>query len=77
MDLSSKDCGSSYEYYVEATEGNSGEKLQSNTVRATLTTGLKGYSILVDQNKDTIPDNSIETTDNHYTITLSNALEPF
>lgn len=58
------DNGSRYEYYVEASGKNNGEILRSNTVTETITSGIKGYSYVVDDKDDTIPDNIIEQTNN-------------
>ncbi len=64
----SQDIGSSYDYYVEAKEKATGNTVNSDVKTTTVTSGLKGYSIVVDQNKDTIPDNTIESTSTEYTI---------
>lgn len=61
-----KDRGTKYYYYVEGNAQNT--KVQSNIAEATIKTGLKGYSIVVDQNPDTIPDNIIETTELSFDI---------
>lgn len=60
------DNGSQYEYYVEATGGTTGMKFKSNTVSATIVSGVKGYSIEIDQSPNTIPDNTIETSGTLY-----------
>lgn len=64
----SEDLGNTYEYYVEATERNTGSKIKSDTKNVTLTSGLKGYSISIDQNPNGIPDGKITTKDNKYSI---------
>lgn len=64
----SQDVGSSYDYYVEAKEKATGSTVNSDVKTTTVTSGLKGYSIAVDQNKDTIPDNTIESASTEYTI---------
>lgn len=63
------DNGSQYEYYVEAT-GHNGVKYTSNIVSTTITSGIKGYSIVIDQKPDTVPDNVVETTGTTYQTTL-------
>lgn len=63
------DNGSQYEYYVEAT-GHNGVKYTSNIVSVTITSGIKGYSIVIDQNPDTVPDSVVETTGTTYQTTL-------
>ena len=62
----SQDRGSKYYYYVEGMAENT--LVRSNVADATITTGLKGYSIVVDENPDTVPDNIIETTGLEYKI---------
>ncbi|SME50672.1 hypothetical protein BACERE00183_04568 [Bacillus cereus] len=59
---SAVDKGTDYEYYVEATGGNSNSKLKSNISKATITSGLKGYSIAIDENPNTQPDSIVETS---------------
>lgn len=66
------DVGTSYEYYVEANGGNSNSKLKSNISKATVTSGLKGYSIIIDEQPDSVPDNVIETKDLSYIISPPN-----
>lgn len=63
------DKGSEYTYMVEATGQNDGEKYVSDPVTTIITSGLKGYSIVVDTNPTTTPDTTIETTDTQYSIT--------
>lgn len=59
----SKEEGNDYEYYVEATNQNTNEVIQSNIVKTNITSGFKGYSIVVDDKENTIPDDTVETTD--------------
>ena len=66
-----KDIGSTYKYYVKATSLNDGTEYNSDIEEVTITSGLKGYSIVVDQNPDTIPDLTIETTKNEYQLDVS------
>lgn len=66
-----KDNGTNYEYYVEAKEKNNKTEdntVKSNVVKGIVTSGLKGYSIVVDQNEGTVPDANIETTSTDYTF---------
>lgn len=72
VQMTSQDVGSSYEYYIEATSNSTGEKVQSNIATAYVEGGLKGYSIIVDQNPDTIPDLTVETLSNTYTFSITN-----
>lgn len=66
-----KDNGTVYEYYVEAIGQNSGEKKQSQKMSITNTSGMKGYSIVVDNNPSTMPDDNIETTVPRYKLAFS------
>ncbi|MFE8094401.1 hypothetical protein [Bacillus toyonensis] len=66
------DKGTDYEYYVETTGGNSNSKLKSNISKATITSGMKGYSIVVDEKSDTVPDAEIETKGTSYTVSPPN-----
>lgn len=72
VQMTSKDFGSSYEYYIEATSNSTGNKIQSNTASAYIEGGLKGYSVVVDQNPDTIPDLTVETLSDTYTFSVTN-----
>lgn len=68
VNYSSQDNATGYQYYVEATGQNDGVKYDSPVVSASLKTEMKGYSIVVDNNPDTVPDGSITTTANSYTF---------
>ena len=59
-----EDIGTKYSYYVEATGQNNGEVKTSNIAETEIKSGLKGYSYVVDTNKNTEPDNEVDTTDN-------------
>jgi len=65
---SSTDNGTIYQYYVEATGKTDGTKIQSPPVTATVVTGLKGYSILIDNSPLTVPDGSIISTAQSFTF---------
>lgn len=54
-----KDNGTTYLYYVE----NLVTKEKSNIQEATITTGIKGYSYLIDNIKETDPGNHVNKTD--------------
>ena len=58
------DNGSTYEYYVESNDKNGNSLTLSNVVSDTITSGLKGYSFVVDNKSNTIPDNTIEQSNN-------------
>ncbi|PJI08992.1 MULTISPECIES: Ig-like domain-containing protein [Clostridium] len=68
---SSTDNGSTYDYYVEATNKSDGSKITSDKKESTITTGLKGYSIVVDENPNTDPGKEIKTTSTNYVVTGS------
>lgn len=65
-----KDSGSEYSYYVSAQSKDGGEVLESSIVSTTVTSGLKGYSYILDQDPSTIPSNNV----NHISgdLTISN-----
>lgn len=69
--LSDNDEGTTYSYYVEATGMNNGIKIDSNTVTTTITSGIKGYSVVIDNNPNTVPDNTIDTTSSNFSTTYS------
>ena len=58
------DNGSTYEYYVESTSKDINITTKSNTVSDTITSGIKGYSYVIDNNATTIPDDVIEQSSN-------------
>ena len=68
----SKDNGSTYEYYVESERKDASFKATSNKVSETITTGLAGYSYVVDNNATTIPDNRVDTTSTTIQIPTNN-----
>lgn len=69
--LKAKDECSTYEYYVEAIGSNDGRKLYSNTIQLTNTAGVEGFSYVLDNNPDTIPDKIVETTKDSFTVDYS------
>lgn len=68
VNYSSKDNVMDYQYYVEATGQNDGVKFQSPVVSASIKSGLKGYSITVDNNPYTVPNGTITTTSGSYSF---------
>lgn len=68
----STDNGSTYSYYVKAENKNGGKTQTSNTVTATITTGLAGYSYVVDSSPTTTPDNVVDTTSAQVQIPTNN-----
>lgn len=71
ISLIDTDKGTTYSYYVEATGMNNGIKIDSNTVTTTITSGIKGYSVVIDNNPNTVPDNTIDTTSSNFSTTYS------
>ncbi|WP_283608491.1 DUF5057 domain-containing protein [Faecalispora anaeroviscerum] len=65
---SSSDNAMDYQYYVEATGQNDGVKFQSPVVAASIKSGMKGYSIVVDNNPSTVPNGAITTAAGNYTF---------
>ena len=59
-----EDIGTKYSYYVEATGQDDGEVKTSNIAEAEIKSGLKGYSYVVDTNKNTEPNNEVDITNN-------------
>lgn len=67
FDMSSQDTGTDYTYYIKATCTEDNQTMESNQASVTMLSNIKGYSIVLDDNKDTIPDDEIETADGHFT----------
>lgn len=63
---SSEDNGITSQYKVVAERA--GTKIESNVATAVLKTGIKGYSYVVDQNPDTIPDAVVESLSSSFNI---------
>ena len=59
------DNGSVYEYYVESQTKDNNSLTISNVVKTEIKAGLKGYSYVIDNNPNTIPDNKIEQVSNN------------
>ena len=70
INVSAKDQGDDYQYYVESTHPDDGEIKQSNIESIHLESGIKGYSIVIDTKADTVPDDEIETTNGCYELKL-------
>ncbi|ADL50938.1 cohesin domain-containing protein [Clostridium cellulovorans] len=62
------DKGTTYDYYIEAKEATTSIKTNSQIKTATITSGLKGYSIVVDKNPSTVPTKTITTISTNYSI---------
>ena len=72
VEYTAKDNGTTYNYYVEASERTTLEKTTSNTVEAVNTSGVAGYSYVVDNNENTEPDNTIDTSNTSINYTIGN-----
>ena len=59
-----------FEYYVKAIGQDTGVELQSETIKVQQTSGVVGYSYVMDNHPETIPDNKVDTTSR--TITIPN-----
>lgn len=68
VNYAATDNASSYQYYVEATGESNGQKYDSPAVTASISTGIKGYSVVVDNSPGTVPNGSITTTSGSYTF---------
>ncbi|CAI6048732.1 hypothetical protein PAECIP112173_01305 [Paenibacillus sp. JJ-100] len=62
---SSGDNGTTYNYQIRAVAPSGSSPLSANKP-VTVTSGVKGYSIVVDTHPTTVPDNTIETTGTIY-----------
>lgn len=58
----SKDNGTLYQYYVEATGQSDGKKFTSATVSAKITSGIAGYKVIADHSPDTVVSGTADTT---------------
>ena len=68
INFNSKDIGSEYQYYIES-ENKENEIAISNVVAETITSGIKGYSYVIDTKADTIPSDVVNTTSESFSIT--------
>lgn len=66
------DNGNTYQYKLKAIGNISDNTYSSDTISETITSGINGYAVVIDQNSDTDPDDTIMTTSSSYT---SNALQ--
>lgn len=62
------DNGTVYSYTIRAISRSGVQGPMSQPKTVSVTTGIKGYSIVIDTNPDTIPDNIIETTGTSYQL---------
>lgn len=68
--FSATDNGTTYKYYVRAEDLATDEITSSNTVTQTNTSGVAGYSYVIDTNSNTTVDNTIDTTSTSINYTL-------
>ena len=72
LTLSRVDVGTEYEYYVEGISKYGTGNITSDVVSGTITTEVKGYSYIIDENPSTDVDTTIDTTSSDLTYTLGN-----
>lgn len=65
----STDLGSVYSYYVEATGQNNASIVKTNAKSTSITSGLAGYSIVVDTSPSTVPGNTVNLATTTTSIT--------
>ena len=56
------DNGTSYDYQISAVSNEGVETPKSNVLTETVTSGVKGYSYVIDKSPTTVPDNTVDTT---------------
>lgn len=59
--IAAEDNGSSYDYYLKAISYADGSSRESAPASASVTTGIKGYAVVVDEDPGTVPGNEITT----------------
>ena len=59
-----KDNGTSYDYQISSVDKEEVESPKSETLTQTVTSGLKGYSYVIDKNPNTNPSNTVNLTTN-------------
>lgn len=65
------DEGTTYDYTAKAIGHSGTETPMSQNMPVSVTSGVKGYSVVVDKNPTTTPDNTVETTTNSYAPTAN------
>lgn len=63
-----EDNGSSYSYYLKAISYADGNSQKSTSASATVTTGIKGYAVVVDENPDTVPSYAMMTANTSFEV---------
>ena len=74
VNYSSADNGTIYQYYVEATGQTDGTKIQSPTISSTIMTGIKGYSIAIDDSPNTVSNGAVNIAATSYTFLKPDSL---
>ena len=72
LNLSREDNGTTYTYYVEGISRYGTGNITSDVKSGTITTEVKGYSYVIDENPTTEVDNTIDTTSSNIKYTLGN-----
>lgn len=70
LTVSALDVGTTYDYRIEATEQISKVTTTSNTSRQVNTSGIKGYSYVIDSNPTSTVDNTIDSTTGNIEYTV-------
>ncbi len=60
LEVKAEDVGITYEHYVVGVSKLTGEPIWSNPVTTEILTGTKGFSYIIDDKEDTIPDDTID-----------------
>ncbi|MFC3803962.1 DUF5057 domain-containing protein [Cohnella sp. GCM10012308] len=63
-----EDNGSSYDYYLKAFSYADGSSRESTPASATVTTGIKGYAVVVDENPGTAPSHALTTANASFEV---------
>lgn len=61
-----EDRGSDYSYFIEATGLRDGKKSRTDVETTSIKSGVKGYSVVIDNNPTTIPDSSVDITSTEF-----------
>ena len=69
----SEDNGTSYNYNITSVDNDNIESPLSITKTQTVTSGIKGYSYVIDKSSSTVPDNTVDTTTNSIKSTITDS----
>ena len=70
FNVNSNDLGSNYTYEVSSINKDGAESVRSNPMTVNVKSGINGYSYVIDNNKLTNPDNTIDTYDKNFTYKI-------